>query len=118
MRPAKIPLPIYCGATFRKSLWYRTGKPPVPVDLSGYTAVLQAREFLGSPDTLFELTTENGGITLTDEGQITLFLSPENTSALRPHVGSAVYGLHLIAGDGTVLSFAEGSVVIHDGAIQ
>ena len=64
MSAAKVPLNIDQGSDFSIKVTWRTGEPPTPVDLTGCTAEAQIREYLESPDTLIELTTSNGGITL------------------------------------------------------
>jgi hypothetical protein len=53
-----------------------------PVDFTGSAARLQVREKYSSSDTLIELTTENGGIELDDEGSITLSMSADDTADL------------------------------------
>lgn len=56
------------GATFTRSLTLYNptinGVPGEPVDLTGYSARMQVRPEVDSPDVLVELTTENGYITL------------------------------------------------------
>jgi hypothetical protein len=52
------------------------------VDFTGSTARLHVRSKYGATETLIELTTENGGIELTEDGEITLSVSAEDTAAL------------------------------------
>lgn len=60
MKPAKIDLAIYQGATFSKVMRWSAGGSPV--DLTGYTARMQVRGEIDDEEALVELTTENGGI--------------------------------------------------------
>jgi hypothetical protein len=95
MEPAKIDLTIYQGATFRKSLvWKSDG---VVVDLTGYTARMQIRESIDATDSLLDLTTENDRIVITEvEGKVELVISAADTAALS--FVSGVYDLELVSG--------------------
>lgn len=66
MKPATLDLTIYQGATYNKPFQWKTGTPLVPVDITGCTARMQIRKSVSSPDVLFELTTENDRIVITD----------------------------------------------------
>ena len=60
------------GATFSKRLTWTIDD--VPVDLSTYTARMQAKTSYGATCTaIFDITTENGGITLDDKGALVRF---------------------------------------------
>lgn len=130
-RPAKIKLTIYQGATFRRRLVWGFYPYPVerrgnvlinkntrrpadpadfsPVDLTGCTARMQAREEHGSPLPLLELTTENGGITLGGTtGVVDLLSAEEETAAMA--WDEAVWDLEIVHPDGDVTRFAQGSI--------
>jgi hypothetical protein len=110
---AKLNLSINQGATYRKQLVYKAGptNAPVPVDLTGYTARMQARESQEATAVLVELATENGGITLGGAaGTIDLYISATATAAFT--WTSAVYDLELIAPNGDVLRKVEGSITV------
>jgi hypothetical protein len=64
-----IDLEIWEGATFYREFTWVVGTPEAPVDLTGFTAALQARDSLEEETVVIDLTTENGGIIL---------LSPES----------------------------------------
>lgn len=91
-KPAKLKFTIYQGAPSREK-WQRllcdyevelrngrlvnklTGAAVpdadlTPEDYTGCAARMQVRSEVGSPYVLFELTTENGGITLTADGWV------------------------------------------------
>ena len=79
MKPGNLPLRIESGTTYRKLMqWLPDG---LPMDFTGYTAKLQ---MLGvdSQTLVTELTTENGGVTLDSEGNITLYMTPDQTTEL------------------------------------
>lgn len=100
------------GATFSLILTYYTDDTETtPVDLSGYTARMQIREFKDSADTIADLTTENGGITLGGAlGTITLSISATDTEDLAfPTSLTGVYDLELVSG-ATVTRLVEGNV--------
>lgn len=108
MRPGKHNLVVYQGATFRKTIYYKPGG--VAADLTGFTARCQFRETIDAATEILELTTENGGITLTAlEGKIELLITATATAALT--FTTAVYDLELI--DGTeVIRLIEGRVTL------
>lgn len=107
----KLDITLYQGATFRKTLIWKTGDPAAPKDLTDFTARMQARVKLTDVEPLIELTTENGGITLTPaEGKIDLYLSDAQTSALEAR--KAIYDLELVSPDGEVTRLVEGKLTI------
>lgn len=109
MAAAKIDLKIEKGATYRK-IYYWKNSNLEPVDLTGYTARMQIRKSATSFNNFLELTTENGGITITPlEGKIELYISDTNTSALISPKGN--YDLELVHDIG-IEKFVRGYVSI------
>lgn len=79
-----------------------------PVDLAATTARMQVREKIDSVNTIFELTTENGGILIDNVAKtITIVITAIATAALT--FSSAVYSLELIKGS-EVTPFATGTL--------
>lgn len=110
MAAGKLDLVIEKGATFQKTLYYKD-KTKVAIDLTGYTARMQIRETPQSSTFVAELTTENGGITITGAaGQIDLLLSATATSAIS--VDSGNYDLELESPGGVVTKLVRGHVSI------
>jgi hypothetical protein len=106
----KLDLTIEQGATFRHQLQVKqgdgTGAPAA--DLTGYTARMQIRTEVGSPNILISLTTENGRITITPlTGLIDLQISATDTAALAFEV--AAYDLELVSA-GVVTRLVQGKV--------
>jgi hypothetical protein len=102
------------GATFVRSIVLKYPDPAdpthstyLPWDLSGYTARMQARRTVSSTSTLFEVTTENGGIELetNEQGEVLLRLNPEQTAALG---SDGVYDLEIIDSNGDVYRVLQG----------
>lgn len=111
MADTKLKLTVKQGATFRRGLTWKTGVPPAPVDLTGYTARMQIREEVTSTDVLATLTTENNGITLGGAaGTIVLYLSPTATADFDWESG--VYDIEMIAPNDDVIRLVEGSVIV------
>jgi hypothetical protein len=109
-RPAKLKLTIYQGATFRKRLMWVTASG-TPIDLTGCTARMQAREDYASPLPLLELTTENGGITLGGAaGTIDLLSSDEDTAAMAWSGG--VFDIEIAHPNGDVTRLAQGGISV------
>ncbi|MEZ2293932.1 hypothetical protein [Variovorax sp. RCC_210] len=111
MAAFKLSLKIDQGATFTKTVTWKTGKPPAPVDLTGAAARMQIREKLEAPEVLIELTTTNGGIVLgAAVGTVTLRIEADATAAITWR--TAVYDLEVVFADGTVRRLLSGSVAV------
>lgn len=111
MSAFKLKLGIEQGATFDKTVTWKTGDPLAPVDLTGATARMQIRAKIESPDVLEELTTTNGGIVLGDAtGDVTIFIEATATAAYTWRTG--VYDLEIEFTNGTVKRLLSGSVSV------
>jgi hypothetical protein len=110
MAAGKLDLIIEKGAKFTKHLEYKD-KTKTPIDLTGYTARMQARKNPQSTTVVVDLTTENGGITITEvTGEIDLFLSGTATTAITAQ-GNLVYDLELIEpGPGEPIKLVRGTI--------
>jgi len=96
------------GATFSKRLTWSIDD--VPVDLTGYTAKMQARDSYGAKcQAVVDITTENGGIVLDSLGNIDLMLSAEDTAPIKAK--DYLYDLELITGT-TVTRLIEGKFIV------
>ena len=83
----------------------------VPVNLTNWTARLQARVDVEDSEVILSLTTSNGGITLGGAlGTISLDQTATQT-ALLP-TGTFVYDLELISGVGAVTRLVQGELNI------
>lgn len=77
------------GATWSRTLTWKTGATPSAVNLTGYTARMDLKS---TGQTTVQLTTENGRITLGGSaGTITLLLDAVTTAAM----GAATYAYDL-----------------------
>jgi len=114
--PTNYPFRIDAGATFAATIFWQLQETPdvapVAVDLTGYTARMVAGLGGCSTEILFDLTTENGGITLgTTNGRIDLLIAATATAdyAARQYF----YHLDLTAADGvTVTRLISGAVFV------
>ena len=96
------------GATFSKRLTWTIDD--VPVDLSTYTARMQAKTSYGATCTaIFDITTENGGITLDDKGNIDLLIDASETKTFVAR--EYVYDLELDSGS-QVYRLMEGKFIV------
>src|SRR6186713_331399 len=111
MSAFKLNLTIDQGATFDKTVTWKTGKPALPVDLTGATARMQIRAKIDSPTVLVSLTTENGGIVLGGAtGDVTMRIEAVVTAAITWRAG--VYDLEIVFADSTVRRLLAGSVSV------
>lgn len=104
MLPGNYDLPpIHKGATYRLTLEWRDDSG-APVDLTGCTARLQARQTYDATAVLLDLSTTSGGITLGGvTGKIDLLVTDEVTSALSGGGGKYDLEIYHPSGDTTCL---------------
>jgi hypothetical protein len=81
------------GSGFSLPLTYEAPEGSL-VDLTGGTGRLHVRSKYGATDKLIELTTENGGMELGDDGSIELCMSAEDTAGL--NFSRGVYDLDIV----------------------
>ena len=113
MTAAKLNLPVIeKGATYRHTLIWN-GSNGQPVNLTDCTAKMQVREAATSDTVLLELSTENGGITITPStGKLELYCSATNTGALTGDGGFYDLEVYFLNGDtvrlcGGLVTFAD-----------
>jgi hypothetical protein len=116
---AEADICIFQGATFNQTLFYETGEPSAPVNLTGYSAKMHIRSKPESKALILELSTTTGGgngrITLGTNGDFTtgainLFISSTDTGNLSI-CDKAVYDLELTVGS-VVTRILQGNVII------
>jgi len=107
MTPGKLNLLCPQGSTFSRTLTYKLDDSPV--DLTGYDARLQVREYHYSDDFVVNLSNLSGITLGGSAGTITVFIAASATQELVP--GSYVYDLELVAG-GTVTRLVEGKFTV------
>lgn len=111
MTAGRRDITIEQGATFTYNLIWKDSDGS-PIDLTGYTARMQVRKNYNTSDTLLDLTTENGAITLGGSlGTIAVVGAADDTSAIDARTG--VYDLELVSAGGTVTRLIEGKVTIN-----
>jgi hypothetical protein len=64
MIPGQYDLKLYQGATINVLIEWLDGATTLPIDLTGYTAIATFRETVDDPIPLFELSSDDGTITL------------------------------------------------------
>lgn len=111
MPAAKLNLQVEQNATYKKRLIWRD-KNRRPINLSGYSALMQVREGYGTEPVLYELSTENGKISLNAGGIIDLHIPAEDTKSIQ----AGVYDILLTASDGTVIRLAQGKLLVSPGS--
>lgn len=96
------------GATFTLNATWKAADG-TPVDLTGYSARMQARQTYASATTVLNLTSAGGNIALGGTaGTVVVTISATATAALTaPWAG--VYDLELVSAGGVVTRLLEGS---------
>ena len=109
MTPGSLDFLMPKGSTFSRTLtWKVSGSA---VNLTNYTARMQARTSHISGTAVLTLTTENGKITLGGAaGTITLNLTATETAAITQQ--SLAYDLELVSAGGVVTRLVEGQIVL------
>ena len=108
MTPAKYNMICSQGATFSKRLTWTIDD--VAVDLTGYTARMQAKaSYKNTCDPILNITTENGGITLDSLGNIDLLITSDVTEGFVAR--EYVYDLELDSGS-EVYRVVEGKFIV------
>jgi FlaG/FlaF family flagellin (archaellin) len=109
MQPGSLDFLIPKGSTFSRILtWKVSGSP---VNLTNYTARMQARTSAISGTAVIDMTTANSKITLGGTaGTITLNLSAAETAAITQT--SLAYDLELVSAGGVVTRLVEGQIVL------
>lgn len=106
-RPAEHDLYIVRGDTWQQDFIYES-PADTPVDLTGYSARLQVRKARFSDSTLLALSSDDGDITLDDEGNIQVTATAAVTALL--DFSTARYDLELTSAGGIVTTLLEGEV--------
>ena len=113
---AQLDITLEQGATFRKRLTW-TDKTGAAIDLTGCTAHMQIRLQPHEAVALADLTTSNGGITITGSaGVVDLLLTATQTASLKFDV--AQYDLVVFMTDGSVVRLVEGAVTLSRGVTR
>jgi len=109
MQPGSLDFLMPKGSTFSRTLtWKISGSA---VNLTDYTARMQARASVTSATVVLDLTTANSKIVLGGTaGTITLTLSAADTAAITQ--SSLAYDLELVSAGGVVTRLVEGQIVL------
>lgn len=114
MAAAVLNIIVEQGATFRKTLTWKTGDPAVPVNLFGYHARLQFRPTLQDTSTplisITDVANSQGQIVLGESaGTIELYIKDTATDTL---TANGVYDLELIAPNTDVIRLVQGKYTV------
>lgn len=105
--PLNYEIVVYAGTNFRREFrWLPDGV--IPIDFTGWSATMLVGQQLAPADV--ELTTDNGGITLTSNGQIIVVMTPFQTTVLKPP--AVYYNLDLTEPGGFIRRFLRGRVSV------
>lgn len=110
MPAAQHDFTIEQGATFTRAFRWLDATGNV-VDLTGFTARMQVRANVASPDVLLELTTANDRLVIEPTlGRVSISLDATTTAAITWRKG--VYDLELVSGAGEVTRLVAGQITV------
>jgi hypothetical protein len=110
MAAASYDFEIEQGATLNKSFVWKSSDG-IAIPLTSYTARMQIRASVSSPNILLELSTSNGLISISSsEGKITLIVGPTVTSIITWRRGK--YDLELTSPTGVVTRLLYGDITV------
>ena len=107
------------GSTFRHTFTWKAGTTgsETPVNMTGATAKMSVRTKNVRSQVLYDLTTENNGITLGDtDGTIELYIPSADSSAFKWSEGYYDLEIYLSGGDtrrllrGKITTFSENTI--------
>lgn len=105
--PLNYEIVVYSGTSYRREFrWLPDGTNPI--DFTGWAGRMLIGPQMSIADV--ELTTGNGGITLTGNGQLIIKLTPTQTAILRAPI--TYYSLDLTEPDGFIRRFLRGKVSV------
>lgn len=109
MIPGKYNMVCPQGSTFSQQLTYSIDDEVV--DLTGYSARMQVREKHASTTKILDITTQNGGISISGpQGNILLNINASSTSELKPK--EYVYDLEIVSSSNFVTRILEGKFIV------
>lgn len=117
----QVKLVIEQGATFSLSLrWYSDEAKTALRDLSAWSAKMQGRVRAEAAETIFDLSSSNGDITLgngTGTENITVVIAASASANLPPNC-RGVYDLRLTDPQGVVWEVIDGEFVVRAGVTR
>jgi len=107
--PGKLNLTLSQGATWNVSLTYNDGDGD-PINLTGFSARMQARNFYTSESTVFDIDSTNDITLGGTAGTIQISVDAATTAA----IGAAqyVYDMEIVSGSGEVTRLIEGTLIV------
>ena len=115
MNPGRYNITVVQGTTFTLSPQWLINN--LAVNLTGYSATMQVRQFTDSPTPLTTASTANGKIVINGAlGQINITLSATETATYT--VGNYIYSLQLTSSGGVVTEILNGNFVVSPSAVQ
>lgn len=116
IQPGKKNFKVLQGATFEETITW-TDDSGAAMNLTGYTARMQAREEYDSATAFIDINTGNGGITLGGvAGTIALLISATNTALITAEHG--YYDLELVSPTGKVYRLLQGKICVSKEATR
>lgn len=120
-KPLQLTLSIYQGQTFNDVLALSDDVSGAPVNLTGYSARMQARFDITDASPVFTWSSDTGEIVIDGpNGTLTFAVTPTATAALPTanDITVLVYDMVLSTGAGYAERTVQGAVVIYPGVTR
>ena len=115
MNPGRYNITVVQGTTFTLSPQWLINN--LAVDLTGYSAQMQVRQFTDSPSPLTTASTANGKIVIDGAlGQINITLTATETATFP--VNNYIYSLQLTSPGNVVTELLNGNFIVSPSAVQ
>ena len=116
MNPGRYNITVYQGTTFALSPQWLINN--LAVNLTGYSAIFQVRQFVDSPTALTTASTANGKIILEPAlGKLNILIQSTETATFP--TGNYLYDLNLTAPDGiTVYKILNGNFTVSPSVVH
>ena len=110
MSAGQLHLTIEQGTDFDRTITWKDASGAI-VDISGYTAQMQARTRIDSSETFLDLNSAEGALAIDgSNGQIHIHIPASDTASITAQQG--IYDLKLTSASGQIIRLLEGHITL------
>lgn len=114
----KLPIVMFTDETWTESFYYESA-PGIPIDITGYTAKMQARRTANSSDPAFLSVSTSDYITITGTLGLVLVSIPRSVTVALPLVEEAVWDLFIYGpGGNPAIRLVGGPIAVRESVTR